>query len=112
MELEEQVRAYREMGKQLEELEQKRKVLGATILQQMDGKSMEVAEYRVRRYSRLSIKLSLREARLIDAVKMKEVIDTDRIKQLYQDGAELAGVSEMHYVQVTLRKQELCDTKG
>ena len=78
MTLEEQISAYKEIGKKIDELEEKKKTLGVAIMQQMQGKKMEVAGYVVRRYSRLSIKISLEEARTLNAVKLEETIDKNK----------------------------------
>lgn len=101
MELEEQIAAYRELAKKIRELEEQKKALSAMILQQMDTKILHVANYVVRRYNRLSIKLSLEEARILDSVKMEEVIDKDRIKSLYEAGNSIPGVTEIQWVQVS-----------
>ena len=101
MNLEEQIRAYNELGKNIDELEQQKKALGAAIMQQMQEKTMRVADYLVRRYSRLSIKLSTEEARTLDAIKIEEAVDKGKIKALYQLGKPMQGVSEIQYIQIS-----------
>ena len=101
MTLEEQIRAYAEIGKQINELDQQKKALGNAIMQQMEGKTVRVADYLVRRYSRLSIKLSIEEARVFDAVKIEETVDKEKIKALYQLGHPVQGVSETEYISVS-----------
>jgi hypothetical protein len=101
MDLKTQVKTYKELGEQIEELEEKRKALGVAIMQQMEEKVVQVSNYVVRHYSRLAIKLSLEEARLLDMVKMQEVVDKERVKSFYEAGHSIPGVSETHYIQVT-----------
>lgn len=102
--LEEQVKAYKELGSTIETLEERRKAIGAEIMQQMQGNSMRVANYNVRKINRLSIKLSLEEARAFDAIKMEETVDKDKIKYLYNSGQKIQGVSEIEYIQITQSK--------
>ncbi len=101
MDLEQQLKTYREIGKQIQELEQQKKMLGISIMQQMQDKTMRVADYLVRRYSRISINLSIEEARVLDATKIEEIIDKDKIKVLYQQGKPMNGVSETQYIQIS-----------
>jgi hypothetical protein len=104
MDLEEQIRAFRALRDEIAGLEKRKKALGAAILQQMQEKTMYVAGYVVRRYQRISIKLSLEDARRFDAVKTEEVVDKDRIKSLYELGHSIPGVSELQWVQVSEKK--------
>jgi hypothetical protein len=99
--MEELIRNYYEMMRQIGELEEKKRELGALILQQMQTKSMRVADYIVRKYSRLSIKLTIEEARAFDAIKMEETVDKDKIKALYHLGQPVKGVSEVEYLRVS-----------
>lgn len=101
MNLEEQIGKYNEIRKNIDELEQQKKALGIAIMEQMEGKTMQVAGYLVRRYSRLSIKLSLEEARIFNAVKMEEMVDKDKIKALHELGKPVPGVSEIQYIQIS-----------
>jgi len=98
--LEEQIRTYSEIGKKIEQLEGEKKSIGSAIMQQMQGNTLQVASYLVRRYSRFSIKLSVDEARSFDAIKIEEAVDRNKIKALYQQGAKIPGVSETHYIQI------------
>ena len=70
----------------------------------MQDKTMQIAGHTVRLYSRLSIKLSIEAARTYNAVKLEESVDKEKIKALYQQGTPIQGVSEIHYIQVTLPK--------
>ncbi len=101
MDLEEKIKHYREISKQIAALEEQRKALGSSILQQMQNKTMQVAQYLVRRYRRLSISLPLDRARELSATKMEETIDREKIKALYEGGQMMEGVSEIEYIQVS-----------
>ena len=103
MALEEQIRVYWELGKKIESLEQERKALGSSIMQQMEGRTLKVSDFFVRRMGRFSIKLTLEEARTFDAIKIEETIDREKIKALYQSGQCVDGVSETEYIQVSLK---------
>jgi len=100
MDLEEQIKSYYEIGKKLDELQEQKKALSASIIEQMTDKSIKIGDYMVRRYRRLSIQLSIDEARSIDAVKMEEAIDRDKIKTLHQQGMPISGVSESYYIHI------------
>ena len=104
MNLEEQIKTYRELGDKIEELELQRKALGVGILQQMQEKTLKLGGFVVRSCKRLSIKLSIEEARIFDATKMEEVVDKVRIKALYEQGEPVPGVSTIEYIQVSQDK--------
>lgn len=99
--MEELIRTYYEIMKQIDELEEKKRELSAAILKQMQAKSMRVAGYIARKYSRLSIKLTIEEARTLDAIKMQETVDKDKIKALYHLGQPVKGVFEVEYLRVS-----------
>lgn len=101
--IEAQVKAYKELGDAINALEEEKKEIGQAIMQQMQGKSMQIAQYTVRKISRLSIKLSIDEARSFDAIKLEETVDKDKIKTLYHNGQQIQGVSEIEYIQITSR---------
>ncbi len=101
MSIEEKVKIYKELGQTIEELEEQKKLLGIEILQQMTEKSFKTTDYLVKKYNRLNIKTSLEEARLFDAVKTVETVDKEKIKELYQRGEAIEGVSETQYIQVS-----------
>src|SRR5580765_4413084 len=101
---EEQVSAYREIVEKIHELEEVKKSLSEAILLQMKEKTVQVAGFIVKRYSRLSIKLTVDEARAIGAVKVEESVDRDKIKELYNMGKPIQGVSENEYIQVSKSK--------
>jgi hypothetical protein len=100
MDLEEQIKSFDEIGKKIEELEKEKKALGIAIMGQMQEKTVQVASYIVRRCSRLSIKLSIEDARSLDAIQLEESIDRKKIKALFRQGAQIPGVSETHYIQI------------
>jgi hypothetical protein len=105
--LEEQVQAYRDLGKQINELEAKRKELSLSIFQQLAEEKTIIAGYTVRRYERLSFRVPLEQAREYGATKTEEVIDKEALKKLYESGAEIPGVSPICYIQVSApRKKE------
>ena len=101
MNLEEQVKLHKELSLQIEALEEQKKVLGLSIMQAMTDKTLKVPGYLVRCFNRLSIKLSLEEARSLNAVKFEETVDKDKIKALCKDGQLINGVSEIKYIQVS-----------
>lgn len=103
MSLEDQIRLHKELSQNIEELELQKKELGLAILQQMTEKTLSVPGYIVRRCQRLSIKLTIEEARLLNAVKMEETVDKDKIKDLYNNGESVQGVSEIEYIQISIR---------
>lgn len=101
MNLEDQVRRHKELSKKIDELESEKKELGAVIIQQMTGKSLNLPGFVVRLYNRLSIKLTVEQARSLDAVKLEETVDKDKVKSLYKDGQAINGVSEIQYIQIS-----------
>jgi hypothetical protein len=107
MDLEEQVKLHREISQQINELEDRKKALGISILHEMKGKVLKTADYVVRRYKRLSIKLSIERARELDAVKLEEIVDKEKIKTLHQEGKTIEGVSEYEYIVVTAPKSPI-----
>ena len=101
MSLEEKVLEHHALGQKIAELEAERKALGARILGSMQNKTMQVSDLVARRYTRLSIKMSLEEAQRLDATKVEEVIDREKIKALYQLGRTPESVQEISYVVVS-----------
>ena len=101
MNLEEQVKLYKDLCYKIEELEEQKKLLSLSIRQAMQGKALKLAGFQIRRCSRLSIQLTLEEARSLNAIKLEEVVDKDKIKALYKEGQAIKGVSEIEYIQVT-----------
>ena len=102
MDLEEQIRQHKEISQQIQELEERKRVLGQSIMQAMPGKSLQLGCYLVRRHSRLSITTKPDEARHFNAIKLEEVVDKDKIKSLYIGGSQIPGVKEIEYIVVSL----------
>jgi hypothetical protein len=105
MSLEELIRAYQELTRHIADLENKKKELSRAILKEMSEKTLSVAGYIVRRYERLSIKMSIEEARKLEATKMEEVLDRDKLKIIHQSGQAIPGVSLTPFIQVSLQKE-------
>ena len=103
MNLEEQIKLHRELSNKIEEMEEQKRALSALIMQQMSTKTLQVPGFLVRCFQRLSIKLSIEEARSHQAVKLEEVVDKDKIKALYQKGHQIKGVSEIRYIHILER---------
>lgn len=101
MHLENQIKLHKELSKKIDELESQKKELSLSIMQQMTEKTISLPGYVVRKYSRLNIKLTIEEARSLDAVKMEEAVDKDKIKALYKQGQSIDGVSEIQYIQIS-----------
>ena len=61
LEMKEKVQAYKEVQRKIEELEEQKKILAAEILELMpkDSPTVQLDEYRVKRTTRLSIRISL-----------------------------------------------------
>ncbi len=102
MDFQEQVKRHKEISLQIEELEKEKKALGTAIMNQMQGKTARVSDYLVRRMQRISISTSIEDARILNATKMEETVDKDKIKALYQQGHPVQGVSEVHYIQISM----------
>ena len=102
MSLEEKIARYVELRQLIEEMENQRKALVAEVLELMPKETpiALIPGYRIKRASMLSIKTSLNIARQLGAVKMKEVVDKEKLKKLYQEGHNPPDVSELHFIQV------------
>lgn len=101
MNLQEQIKAHKELSLKIEQLEQEKKALGMAIMRQMQDKSLRVSNFIVRRFMRLSFKVSIEDARALKATKMEEIVDKDKLKALYSQNPSLKGVSEVHYIQIS-----------
>ncbi|MBI2809476.1 MAG: hypothetical protein HYX67_01405 [Candidatus Melainabacteria bacterium] len=62
---------------------------------------MEVGEYVVRSHNRLSIQISLHNAKNLGAVKMQEVVDKEIIKKLYEAGQKMPDVKPIQFISVS-----------
>ena len=101
MSLEEQIRQHKEISLKIEELEAQKKILSEQIMRAMTNKSMQLGSYVVRRCSRLSISCTIAEARTFQALKMEEVVDKDKLKELYKNGMPIPGIKEIEYIQIS-----------
>lgn len=101
MNLQDQVRLHKELSKKIEELESLKKELSLAIMQQMTNKTLSLPGFIVRRYNRLCIKVTIEEARALNAVKLEETVDKDKIKALHNNGQPISGVSEIQYIQIS-----------
>lgn len=112
MNLEEQVKQHKELSRQIADLEAKRKILGVDILQQMTSKVLDISNFIVRHHNRLSISVSMEEARKYEAVKMEEVIDKAKLKALYNEGQPIVGITEINFVQITEKKPVTAESES
>lgn len=101
MHLQDQVKLHKELSKKIDELEFQKKELGLAIMRQMTTKKLTLPGYVVRRYNRLSIKLTIDEARALNAVKLEESVDKEKIKALHDNGQRINGVNEIEYIQIS-----------
>ena len=100
MHLHDQIKLHKEISKKIEELESQKKALSIAIMEQMTDKTISLPGYIVRRYNKLSIKLTLEQARALNAIKFEEAIDKEKIKTLYKNGHPINGVNEIHYIHI------------
>jgi phage regulator Rha-like protein len=102
MNLQDQVKLHKELAKKIEELESQKKDLSIAIMKQMTGKTLSLPGFLVRRFNRLCIKLTIEQARTLNAIKLEETIDKDRVKDMYNKGQSIDGVSEIQYIQISV----------
>lgn len=102
IEMLDKVHAYKQIQRSIEELEAQKKLLGEEILELMpnDLSTVHLSAYRVQRVNRLSIRISVKDAEAFEAVKTEKVVDREKIKQLFKQGENIPGVSEINYIQV------------
>ncbi|MBX7067601.1 MAG: hypothetical protein K1X28_10265 [Parachlamydiales bacterium] len=105
MSLEEKIIAYKQLMREIEALEERKKLLSQEIISEMPDKKVEIADYRAYRYTRLSIKIPLEEARLLGATRMEEHVDKEKIKELHESGRQIEGVKEFSYLLVTSKQK-------
>jgi hypothetical protein len=103
MNLEEKVRLYKEISQQITNLEEQKKNLSQSILQEMEGKSLQIGSYQVKRTSRLSISTTLDQARSYQATKMEEIVDKEKIKTIHSADNPIPGVKTIEYILVTAK---------
>ena len=104
--LEALIQVYKEMTQRIAKMEEERKEIGRAILQQMTTKSLSIAGYIVRSCERLNIHTELEKAREWGATRMEEVIDKAKLKQLYQAGCEIPGISISQFIQVSIKSPD------
>ncbi len=104
MSLEEKMIAYREICQKIHQLEEEKKTLSQSILKEMPTKKMVFPNYIARIYKRLSIHIPMEQARMLDATKMIEQVDKDKIKEIHNSGVVLEGVKEISYLVVSSGK--------
>ena len=102
MNLEDLARQHKEISLKIEELEAQKKALGQTLLQAMNGKTLQLGPYIIKRCSRLSITSTIDQARPYQAIKVEEVVDKDKLKVLYQNGMPIPGVKHIEYIQISM----------
>lgn len=102
MSLETKIAKYVELRQQIEELENQKKTLVSEVLELLtrETPTVSIPGYRIKRASLLSIKTSLEDAKQFGAIKMKEIIDREKIKKLYMEGHNPPDVSEVYFIQV------------
>lgn len=102
MNLETKIAKYVELREQIEALENQKKALVSEVLELLpqETATVSIPGYRIKRCSMLTIKTSLENAKQFGAVKMKEVVDKEKIKKLYMEGHNPPDVSEVHFIQV------------
>ncbi len=106
MHLKDQIRLHKEISQEIVKLEEQKKALSLSIMQTMTGKSLQLDGFLVKRFSRLSISTTIDQARPLDAIKLEEVVDKDKIKTLYKSGLSISGVKEVEYIQVSLLEEK------
>jgi hypothetical protein len=105
MNLEEQIQLHKQLSLKIEELEEQKKALGQSILLAMTDKTLQIGNYLVKRFSRLSISTPLEVAIGLKATKMEETVDKEAIKLLYKAGSPIEGVKEISYIQTSIKNQ-------
>lgn len=104
MNIEDQIKLHKEISQKIEELEEQRKALGVEIMRKMPSKIFHIPGFIVRCCSRLSIKLSLDSARSLNAIKLEETVDKEKLKALYYSGQAIEGIREIQYIQISSKE--------
>jgi hypothetical protein len=112
MTIEDKVKEYKELIRRIEELEEQKRGISAEILQLMpyETRSLQVGEYIVRSHNRLSIKISLHNAKNLGAVKLQEVVDKEKIKELFETGLPIPDVKPIQFISVS-KISNKCDSR-
>ena len=106
MDLAEKIALYKQLIRQIETLEEEKRKISQEIIAEMTDKRFDTAEFRAIRYQRLSIRPSLELARQLNATKMEEQVDKEKIKQIFHSGVAIEGVEMRSYLTVTRKNQE------
>ncbi|HEY2810066.1 MAG TPA: hypothetical protein VGJ00_01560 [Rhabdochlamydiaceae bacterium] len=105
MGLAEKIATYKQLIRQIEQLEEEKRKISQEIIAEMPDKRFETAEFRAICYQRLSIRPSLDLARHLNATKMEEQIDKEKIKQIFHSGVPIEGVEMRSYLLVSAKNQ-------
>lgn len=103
MDLAEKIATYKNLIRQIEMLVEEKQKISQEIIAEMPDKRFETDEFRAFRYQRLSIRPSLELARQLDATKMEEQIDKEKIKQIFHSGVSIEGVEMRSYLNVSVK---------
>lgn len=106
MDLAQKIAAYKQLIVAIEALEKEKQRISQEILAEMPDKRFDTAEFRAIRYQRLSIRPTLELARMLDATKMEEQIDKEKIKQIFYSGVFIEGVEMRSYLTVTPKSRK------
>jgi hypothetical protein len=99
MTLEEKIIEYKELQAQIKVLEEKKAESYKEILASFPKNSQEInsENFRVKRYTKFTIRTTLEEARAFQATKVEESVDKERIKELIHTGICIPHVTETSY---------------
>src|SRR5690348_1391271 len=106
MDLAEKIATYKQLIQQIEILEEEKRKISVEIIAEMPDKRFDTAEFRAIRYQRLSVRPSLELARELDATKMEEQVDKEKIKQIFHSGVSIEGVEMRSYLTVSVKKRK------
>ena len=103
MSLEEKVISYRELALKIAELESEKKLLSQEILMLMprNAETLRIQNLQVKRFTRLTIKTSLEDAKIFGAIKIEEVVDKDALKKLLSQGIFIPDITESTFIIVS-----------
>lgn len=99
MTLEEKIIEYKALQEQIKALEEKKAELYKQILASFPRDSGEInsENYRVKRYTKFTIRTTVEEARAFQATKVEESVDKEKIKELIHSGIFVPNVTEASY---------------
>jgi hypothetical protein len=105
MDLAKKITIYKQLIRQIATLEEEKRRIAQEIIAEMPDKRFDTAEFRAIRYQRLSIHPSLELARELNATKMEEQVDKEKIKQIFHSGISIKGVEMRSYLNVSVKNQ-------